>query len=370
MPPTSLPNITCIRKLHGCCASLARASRHYHFGHILAAEDASNRFLIGESELKAATAICSDHFALYHSLFDELTRSNVLVAGWSISEEYLKDCIDSNCRAAIKAQARPTDVLTCVGLSVDPGHSWLAGLFNRSEAQVMALVEADATEWTTNRLFQWIWALYATDRLIAAVDDPERTHLNDLLSGLESDPRNSTPLIEFLNHMVPEWVRLCWREDLVPFTVNGKPGDGSKLLLEGIEEEVPLWFPARDFSDLRAAAALLCGLKTHGKLSQFDYSTCPGTFKCREDLVILMPYSNSKSSCSLRADTPRKKRLQEACNHALRVKLCVVPMSTADVVTNTVKAMMRDRITDALNLARFRAPNFIPVISLEEFLNA
>jgi len=353
-----------IHKLHGCAVDLDCALELHELRKTTDAKLKSDRFMIGESELKQNVASDTGQAALYADLTSCLNTKNVVVAGWSVSDKYIRDYLDRTCKEAIKTQSRREDVLTCIDIEVGDGHVWLAALFSRQPESFMALVEK--VGWTQNDFFEWVWAIYALDYLILAVPDAENTPILEQVLRLQSAPTSSIAVISFLHNFLPEWNRLCWRQGLVPFSVNGAHGDWSTLLLEAEEEEVPLNLPGRDYSDLRAIGRLLVRLLDHDRLNEYDYERHKGAFWKGDTLIVLLPIGSGSLTCELRADGPLKARWAEACNYATEIVLCAVPFDTAVTLDVAARDSLADRFISAVSLPRLGKPDALRVETLEE----
>ncbi len=126
-----------------------------------------------------------------------------------------------------KARTSPTDKMFFYELNsslvkspliIDPvfntrGHATAAACYELPREQVFAELETHPGGIGADEFFLWLQARYAMDNLVAHAADGARAALAAKRAEL-GGPTNDHFLIEWIDHFLPAWTRLCWRAEL------------------------------------------------------------------------------------------------------------------------------------------------------------
>ncbi len=278
----SQQNLLCILKPHGCAHSLAKAEEEFKAGNISAAEKLSSRFMITATELQKARSSPLDR-KFFYQMISELQAKPLVVAGWSISEPYLRNVIEKPL-ASLLGVGKKED-LSIIDLEFNAhGHEEITACYKLTKDDVFFQVTPLHGDFDIDNLFLWLQAKYCLDQLITA--SPAMAQELEKISARFSLPSNDTFLVAWADKFVPAWTRLCWRGNVVD-CAGYQP---HKLDLNRRNEHVPWRIPKNlPRPDLKAAARLLTAL--FPSKNTWDFERLPGGLfdASRGRLVIPIP---------------------------------------------------------------------------------
>jgi hypothetical protein len=204
-------NLLCVRKPHGCAHALAIAEDAHKAGNIARADELSSRFMITASELQTKRTMPLDQ-KFFHQLVAELQAKPLVVAGWSISEPYLRDVIQDPL-AKLLPPGKKED-LSIVDLNFNEhGHKEISECYRLTKSDVFFRVTKLNDGLDLDDLLLWLQAKYCLDQLIFA--SPEMANDLEQISEKYSLSTEDPFLINWADMFVAAWTRLCWRSNVV-----------------------------------------------------------------------------------------------------------------------------------------------------------
>jgi hypothetical protein len=310
-------NLFCILKPHGCVRALIKARELEDAGNTAEARELAERFMITESELRAERKNRTDTtFSI--ALKAALNESPMMVAGWSISEPYLRAMMDETVREVIVKGTVEELTIADIRFNAD-GHTKIAECYGLTKEQVYVELQPGEDGFNTDRLFLWIQARYALDQLTEHASEALKPRIRALIEQVKR-PVADHFLIGWADVFLPAWVRLCWRAKLVA-CAGFEP---HQLRLELEDEHVP-WniHPSLMRPDLSAAAILLSRLSEDG--SPWDACLFPGALWNRTTGRLVLPLPTWGPCSGLDALNPLLKVLQRELALVTAVDILPVP---------------------------------------------
>jgi hypothetical protein len=215
------------------------------------------------------------------SFSTQLRTHPLITVGWRADEPILRGTIE---QAVAELPNKPR--LSIINRSLDErNHAHLAESYGTRPEDALFRVQSEGSP-TTDALFLWIQAMYATGCLHEHVDEPSVRTALDAWTQTLGHPIDAAFLMSFVDDFLPAWMRLCWRAGLV--SCRGFEPHQLDLLLKP-EVQVPWHVPNIDRPDLRAATRLL-GMLPPGDES-WECERFPGALwePTRLRLVVPMP---------------------------------------------------------------------------------
>ncbi len=257
-----------IVKPHGCCFDLDHQRRE---------QPTQEPVLkITHSDLEALKANNDD---VTQAIRRDLKGRSLVTVGWSASEPYLRLLIQNLSGNLPTSQSDRLSV-------VIKEHEWSAR--HDEVAHCYASNETSAAfgmenEKTTDKLFLWIYAQFALQRLAESIL-PSLKDVSARLSALETemdDPTHRDWCYGFFDDFLPTWSRLCWRMGGVSVFRKGAAMPPHQVPAGPQDWHIP--FNTHPNSkqdevrpDLAAAAILLHALDGLSKPLAWDLSAFPG----------------------------------------------------------------------------------------------
>jgi len=196
---------------HTDARALLQARDLFNAGDLPGAIEISERFMITESELTKARTSPTDKMFFYE-LNSSLVKSPLMVIGWSISEPYLIAVINETIKNVIQ-RGRLEELSIIDPVFNTRGHATATACYELPREQVFAELETHPGGIGADEFFLWLQARYAMDNLVAHAADGARAALAAKRAEL-GGPTNDHFLIEWIDHFLPAWTRLCWRAEL------------------------------------------------------------------------------------------------------------------------------------------------------------
>jgi len=249
-------------------------------GNDAAAKELSSRFMITATELQTTRSLPLDQ-KFFHQLVAELQAKPLVVAGWSISEPYLRDVIQDPLAKLLPAGKK--EDLSIVDLNFNEhGHKEITGCYRLTKDDVFFQVTKSHDGFDLDDLFLWLQAKYCLDQLIDAAPElaTDLKKINDEYTLSLDD----SFLVDWADMFLPAWTRLCWRSKVVD-CAGYQP---HKLNLDRRNEHIPWRIPKNlPRPDLRAAAKLLAVLFLDK--TKWDLKKLPGGLFDISDGRLIIP---------------------------------------------------------------------------------
>jgi|GEM_PF-3305856 len=368
------PNSVKVIKPHGCVMALVDAINAKAADNIPHSIALSERFLITETELDSLDpAMASDPTQqfIFASLLTSLVSHPFVVAGWSVSEKYLVNRINSDVRPFLQNPDREprlaVDELSIISRSFNvDGHTTLAGFYGMDANA--AHIGVGQPGLNIDQLFLWLQALYAIPflRQRAPVDD--QSAMDELAAGIDQPPNDPVFVISWVDNFLPVWVRLCWRNGLVACeNRNAERIEIDDVALESRDEHIPWTLPGIPRPDLIGASRLLAALHRSGHGADWSFERFPGGFYQDFHLVIPIPIWASAPPNDLRGLKPLIDAIKQyGAGYIERVSLMFVDSNSASVISDDTKRVWKQLVARDLSMARFANADDIEDIRLED----
>ncbi len=351
-------------------AQMAKAS-----GNVGRSVTLAQRFLITATELSSldpSVANAPAQQLIFANVLVSLCSQPFVVAGWSASEKYLIDYIESRVRPVLQDPYRQpplaADELSVIDRVFNPqGHTTLATFYGKTAAT--AHIDVGQPGFSTDDLFLWLQALYAVGclRLRAlAIDQPA---LDELAAEIEQPPNVPVFMISWVDNFLPVWVRLCWRSGLVTCeNRNAVQVEIDDVALESRDEHIPWTLPYIHRPELVAASRILAALHRSLHGTHWNYDQFPGGIYMDLRLVIPIPVWASVPPNDLRGLRPLIDAIkQHGPGYIERVALVFVGHDPSSVISDDTKRVWKQLVARDLSMARFANADKIEEMRLEDF---
>jgi hypothetical protein len=338
----------CVHKPHGCVRALIDAQRNFDRSTPPTSDQLAARFMITEGELMTRQPDCTDR-GFADRLSAQLRSHPLIVAGWRAAEPILREQIE---RTVADLPDKPR--LSIINRSLDrENHGHLAASYGLKSESALFQVASEGCP-TTDDLFLWIQALYATERLAEHADTPADKDRVGVWERTLRHPGDAAFLMSFVDDFLPAWMRLCWRAGLV--SCRGFKPHELDLLLKP-EVHVPWDTPDIDRPDLIAAVRLLGMLPPGGK--PWECGRFPGALWDAAGLRLVVPIPAWGTAADLSGLRPLTLALQRDLGFVQT--LAVLPL-TADNerVSRESKEQLRSNLA-----ALIRRPGFAQADRIE-----
>ena len=361
-------------KPHGCVMALVKAQRVKAIGDIAYSNALSERFLITASELNKLSpdvVNAAGQQFIFATLLTALSSHPFVVAGWSVSEQYLIDRIKVAVEPLLQHPNRQPQIAADELSIIDRqfnlhGHAALAESYGKNAATTH--IDVGQPGFDTDRLFLWLQALYAVGFLRSRTDINDCAALDELAAEIEQPPDNPTFSISWVDNFLPVWVRLCWRCGLVVCeNHNAERVKIDDIALESRDEHIPWRLPGIARPELVAASRLLAALHRSGRAIDWDYSLFPGGFYQNFHLVIPLPIWASDPPNDLRGLKPLIDAIkQHGEGYIVKLSLIFVGPDSSIVIKDDLKQICKQLVARYLSMARFANADKIGEIRLED----
>jgi hypothetical protein len=369
------PNSIKVIKPHGCVMALVDAQQAKAIGNVGRSVTLSERFLITATELSSLDPSVANAPAqqfIFATLLTALCSQPFVVAGWSASEKYLIERIDSGVRPVLQDPDRQPPLAVDEICVIDrqfnaQGHSSLAAFYNTNAAA--AHIDVGHPGFSTDELFLWLQGLYAVRYLrlrAPAIDHPA---LDELAAEIQQPPNNPVFMISWVDNFLPVWVRLCWRSGLVTCeNRNATQVEIDDVALESRDEHIPWTLPNIQRPELAAASRILAALHRSGHGTHWNYDQFPGGIYFDLRLVIPIPVWASVPPNDLRGLKPLIDAIkQHGAGYIEHVALVFVGPDPASVILNDTKRVWKQLVARDLSMVRFANADYIEEMRLENF---
>ncbi len=369
--PAAIYNNFTVYKPHGCVKALKRAEEETNNGNHDLAETLTEGFLVTSSDLDKLENKFTDQNqkSFCYNLYTQLESHPLIAIGWSASEPYLQTLA----RKALEShnELGETDELTIVDLTFNnDGHKKLAEYYHSDKSKAFVQIQKDNHDGlTTDRLFLWIQTLYALDCLMSYAQEGDKDGIQDMYTRFSEKPQITDFAIEWVDNFLPAWVRLCWREGLVDYIIDGKPIPRNSIPLNKSDEHVPWKIQGIPRPDLCSASNMLTQLGDNNK--NWEFTRYPGGFwdKTRGLLVIPLPeWGKETELLGLKGLKPLIDKLVAEAPMAFIRQLGVLPVhhqSREQIEDGRVSALVRS-LAKCMRVSPFAEPNKILVFSLDD----
>jgi hypothetical protein len=373
-PQMGQSNSIKIIKPHGCVMALVDAQQAEAIGNVGRAITLAERFLITATELSSldpSVASAPVQQFISATLLTSLCSQPFVVAGWSASEKYLIDRINSGVRPVLQSRNRQPP-LTVDELSIidrtfnSEGHTTLASYYGKNAAA--AHIDVGQPAFGTDELFLWLQALYAVGILRLRTPAIDRPALDELTAEIDQPPNHPPFIISWVDDFLPVWVRLCWRIGLVACeNTNAEQVEIDDVALESRDEHIPWTLPNIRRPELTAASRILAALHRSGHGRNWSYDKFPGGLYSDFRLVIPIPIWVSAPPNDLRGLKPLVDAIkQHGAGYIERVALLFVGPDPTSVVLDDTKRVWKQLVARDLSMARCANADDIEDIRLEE----
>lgn len=338
-------NTFCILKPHGCVRSLIEAKEYLARGELLRSKQLADRLMITTTDLEEERDNPTDK-RFFVELKSRLTKSPMMVVGWSISEPYLAEVINDAIEGTLNRNK--VEELTIADLCFNKtGHKQAAACYALNEDQVFVQLEAKHDGFGTDALFLWIQAQYALDRISEHSSAAIKPIIDQFANALKPDALNH-PLLAFADNFLPAWVRLCWRANLVP-CAGFQP---HQLRLELQDFHVPWHLIGLVRSDLAAAGYLLSLLIADA--SNWNFELFPGALWEEKTGRLVIPIPAWSAKPDLRALVPTFTEIKQFKGFISSV--FILPLKTEPGAPSpTVETMLflKDTVASMMSVPKF-----------------
>jgi len=348
-PQMAEENRVKVVKPHGCVMALVTADAARRGGDQPRARQLAERFLITATEranLAPGAAGGGAQQFIFATLCVKLSSCPFVIAGWSVSEEYLLNYIEKNVQPLLAARPLAVDELSIIDIAFNhQGHTRLAGFYNKDEATAHVPVEPGG--FTTDKLFLWIQALYAIGCLHRCASDADKPALGEIAAPINQPPDAPVFLTSWVDNFLPVWVRLCRKSNYEPISADN-------IDLESRDEHIPWNFVTVDRPDLAAAAALLALLHRSGHAGNWDYEMFPGALYRDNRLVIPLPGWHTAPPNDLRGLKALIDAIkQPGAGYIDRLGILPLPIGPAAAIPPDTKLILKELVARDLAMARF-----------------
>jgi hypothetical protein len=367
------PNSIKVIKPHGCVMALVDAQQAKAIGNAGRSVTLSERFLITATELSSLDpSVAKDPTQqfIFATLLTALCSQPFVVVGWSASEKYLIDSINSCVRPVLQDPDRQpplaVDELSVIDREFNAqGHSSLAAFYNKNAAN--AHIDVGQPGFSTDELFLWLQALYAIRYLRLRAPTIDHPALDELAVEIEQPPNGPVFMIKWVDNFLPVWVRLCWRSGLVFWeNQNAERVEIDDLALESRDEHIPWGLYGNARPELTAASRILAALHRSGRGSDWDYDHFPGGLYLDLRLVIPVPIWASGPPNDLRGLKPLIDAIkQPGAGYIEHLALVFVGPDPAIVISDDTKRVCKQLVARYFSMARFANADDIDEIQLE-----
>lgn len=368
------PNSIKVIKPHGCVMALVEAQQAKAKGYVDRSVSLAERFLITATELSSldpSVAHAPAQQFIFANLLASLCSQPFVVAGWSASERYLIERIESGVRSVLQNPDRQPrladDELSVIDRVFNSeGHTTLASFYNRNAAT--AHINVGQPGFSTDELFLWLQALYAVGFLRMRAPAIDQPILSELTEEIEQPPNDPVFTISWVDNFLPVWVRLCWRSGLVACeNRNAVQVEIDDVALESRDEHIPWTLPGIQRPELTAAARILAGLHRSGHGEDWDYDQFPGGLYLDFRLVIPIPIWSSDPPNDLRGLKPLIDAIkQSGAGYIERLALVFVGPDPTNVISDDTKRVCKQLVAKYLSMARFANADDIEETQLED----
>jgi hypothetical protein len=315
-------SLLCILKPHGCVHALMNAEIKFNQGDVAAAETLSSRFLITASELqKIRTDITDQKF--FNQMVSELQAKPLLVAGWSISEPYLRAVIEKRL-AALLGQGKVEDLSIVDILFNDQGHKEIVDCYKLSKGDVFFEVAHLNNVFDIDEFFLWLQTKFCIDQLEIAA--PNLVEPLKAIGDLSVSSALDQFLVSWADKFLPAWTLFCWRSKIID-CAGFQP---QELDLDRRNEYVPWRIPKNlPRPDLVAAARFLIAIAPQRSI--WNLEKFPGALFRSSDARLVIPVPAWRTLDELSGIRPLIKGWASELSFVEKVDL--VPMSpTSDPI--------------------------------------
>ena len=361
-------------KPHGCVMALVEAQQAMAAGNTIHSIDLSKRFLITKTELDSLDpAIKNDPTQdfIFSTLLASLASHPIIVAGWSVSEQYLVDRINSDVRPILQDPDREpqvaVDELSIISRSFNnKGHTTLAGFYGMDATT--AHIGVGQQGFDIDQMFLWVQAVYAIQFLRQRAPVVDQPAMDELAAEIHQPPNTAVFVISWVDNFLPVWVRLCWRCGLVVWeNQNAERVVIDDLALESRDEHVPWHLSGAPRPELAAASRILAALHSSGHGADWDYEQFPGGLYRDLYLIIPIPVWPSDPLNDLRGLKPLIDAIiQHGAGYIESIALVFVGSDSTSVISDDTKLVWKQLVARELSMARFTNADDIEVIQLED----
>ena len=360
-------------KPHGCVMALVKAEEALTKGEIARSNQLSGRFLITATELANLTPAPGDgtqHF-IFATLCEMLCSRPFIVAGWSASEPYLLNHIETRVYPALVDPNRQpplaADELSIIDISFnDQGHTRLASFYGKNKNT--AHIRVEPANFSIDHLFLWLQALYAVGRLHLCAHETDKVTIATVSAEIQQPPDVSRFVIEWVDNFLPVWVRLCWRCGLIMCRDrNYQPLNIDSINLESRDEHIPWTMLAIERPELTAAARFLAALHRSGDANKWNFEMFPGGLYRDNQLIIPLPVWEN----AIPNDLQGLKALidaikQPGAGYIDKISIVFLAPDPAITIQDKSKLELKELVASNLAMARFARGNIIEEIKLED----
>ena len=156
-------NTFCILKPHGCVRSLIEAEDLLSRGELGRSKEMADRLMISTTDLDSQRNNPTDK-KFFIELQSRLTKSPMMVVGWSISEPYLAEVINDALEDTLNRDKVEELTVADIGFN-GQGHTKAAECYALKKEQVFVQLSPARDGFGTDALFLWIQAQYALDKI-------------------------------------------------------------------------------------------------------------------------------------------------------------------------------------------------------------
>jgi hypothetical protein len=346
------PQTVFIFKPHGCVNSLLRGE---------------GVFILTAAELAGKMAGVEE--TIGNRLRTSFTDHSLIVAGWSASEEYLR-----NGFSKLKGSLNVSSTLTIIDPKFnDFGHEALVEAYGTTKAAAACCPQYEGFP-NTDDTFLWIQTRHGLSCMLALASAHEAVVINEYLDAYREPQQRTSPdgfVMEWFDSFLPVWSRLCFNNGRQKFYA-GVEVATDVLPTHRRDEHVPWSDQGLPRLDLIAAKSLLIAM-SRKKLScgHLDYDLFPGAIWDPRSghLVIPVPTWNPTDAQSLSALKP----LVESRHWANQGKIKKVSILGVDhetparVVGASTRSNWAYEVSRLMHYAGFANPLNIGWLSLDEW---
>lgn len=331
----------------------------------------SPTFLVTDTELNTIGTEMNPHHARLHAQCCDVP---LIAAGWSASEQYIHETLQSAAQAGTLGVPGSADTLSIIDPAPNnAGHLKLASAYQVDPKSAEVLVHFTSC-YTTDDLFLWMqtrYGLFSLVRLFGGVEKNVTSGLATIVAQFDK-PNCNNWVNAWFDDFLPVWVRLCFNTGVVEFR-NGPPIDAATVPTHRRDEHIPWGDRSVDRPELRAAAQLLLALWKRGSAREFDCSEFPGGFwdMGSRHLIIPLPVWNTVRPLSLAALKP----LAEGRHWSRRGKIkrvSILPLSTDGgkvVLASEIEQTCKQQVARLMSTARLAQADNVNLVDLETLRN-
>lgn len=362
-----------IVKPHGCVMALVEAEAAMNKDDDSYSIQLAKRFLIKKTELESLAHVPDGDETqefIFATLHSKLSSLPFVIAGWKASEKYILDYIERKVRPTLDARTLAIDELSIIVPTfrdTDGGHERLAKIYSKDKHTTH--IPVDKTDFTMDRLFLWLQALYAIGRLDLCATDADKVALAELTVEIQQPPDIPLFIIDWVDNFLPVWVRLCWRcglvrcrnrryEIVIPEDIN----------MESRDEHIPWKLQGIERPELIAASRLLAALQRSDNRDLWSFEMFPGGLYRDNQLIIPLPTWNGAPPNDLRGLKVLIDAIkQHGDGYIERLGVLFLASDPTKVIPDTTKMVLKELVARDLAIARFARSSEIEEIELEGF---